>query len=493
MSISYRSSVVCTAVLALLACGKNQRPAAASAFSLRVDSLVAEAMRDGKVPGLAVTIVRGDSVIHSKGYGFANLEQKVPMTDTTPVVIGSTSKTFTSFAMMQLVDSGRVSLDSTVGHYVAMLGAPGHANAPVVKATDARFGKITVRHMLTNVTGIPAGFSGNPYEVQDTSTGALERVVRDDMLPRPLDFAPGSAYRYSNRGFSLASLVVQDASGQSYEDYIASHIFAPLGMRHSTGRFWEGAAKGMVQGYRESVEGKPLPRNPSLGREWTGSGMILSTASDAARFLQTIMAGGKAPNGARVLSEASAAELLRGQQKAESELGGPTTYALAWEITTDEGGKTALKGGSVGSMGSLFFMMPEQKVGIVLVFNDIDYGKVQLLQNVLKLLKGLPSATYASFPAHKPVAANGYAMKPERLSAFAGDWDTMSGLMHVAVKGNALAGRHEGNDITLEPVSDSSFVVRSVLAEQEGRAIVIKRCGARMCMWINGDSSAVRR
>src|SRR6185503_20003153 len=126
------------------------------------------------------------------------------------------------------------------------------------------------------------------------------------------------------RGFSLASLVVQDASGMSYEAYVAARIFQPLGMTHTTGRFWEGPARGVVQGYRESVDGKPLARAASLGREWTGSGMILSTSHDAARFLQTILDGGVAPNGTRVLSAAGAAELLRAQQKAHSELGGET-------------------------------------------------------------------------------------------------------------------------------------------------------------------------
>ncbi|MBK7831633.1 MAG: beta-lactamase family protein [Gemmatimonadetes bacterium] len=158
-------------------------------------------MRDGKVPGMSVTIVRNDSVIHSKGYGLANLEQQRPMTDSTPVVIGSTSKTITAFAIMQLVDSGKVALDSTVPHYLALLGAPTAAGTQVAKATpvDPRFTAITVRHLLTNVSGIPAGFAGEPFDVLDTATTALEALARDDMLTRPLDFAPGKGYTYQSR------------------------------------------------------------------------------------------------------------------------------------------------------------------------------------------------------------------------------------------------------------------------------------------------------
>lgn len=482
---------------ALAACGESRSAStpAETPLNAQVDSLVAESMRDGKVPGLAIAIVRNDSLLHSKGYGVANLERQAPMTDSTPVVIGSTSKTITAFAVMQLVDSGRVSLDNSVARYVALLGAPRATGAAAAAAAprDPRFASITTRHLLTNTSGIPAGFSGEPFDNVDTTDSALERIVRDDMLPRPLDFAPGQGYRYSNRGFSLASLVVQDVAGMSYEDYIDQRIFRPLGMTHSTGRFWVGPSRGMVQGYRESVDGKPLARPAALGRAWTGSGMILSTARDAARFLQAILAGGLAPDGTRILSEAGARELLRPQQKAESELGGETMYGLGWEISESDGVTMALKGGSVISMGSLFVILPQQKLGIAIVFNDIDYGKVQLLQNLMKLLLGAPTAPYATAPAPAPLPPSGYRLAPRRAAAIAGVYDTRNGVLKIDVRGDTLAARFEGNDLTLEPTSDSTFVMRSVLREQEGELITIRRCGATLCLWTRGDSSAVRR
>jgi CubicO group peptidase (beta-lactamase class C family) len=444
---------------------------------------------------VAIAIVRNDSLLHSRGYGFANLERQLPMTDSTPVVIGSTSKTITAFAVLQLVDSGQVALDTSVARYVALLGAPtrrgqtGELGTPV----DPRFGRITLRHLLTNVSGIPAGFAGDPFDALDTSGTALWALVRDDMFPRPLDFTPGEGYRYSNRGFSLASLVVQDVSGLSYEDFIAERIFRPLGMRHSTGRFWEGSSRGMVQGYRESLDGSPLARPAALGRAHTGSGMILSTARDAARFLQAILAGGVAPDGTRLLTEAGARELLRPQQKAESELGGETMYGLGWEISDADGVTMALKGGSVISMGSLFVLLPAQKIGIAIVFNDIDYGKVQLLQNVMKRLMGAPTAPYQAAPAPAPLPPSGYRLSPARAAEIAGVYDTRNGVMTVAVRGDTLVARFEGNDLTLEPTSDTTLVMRSVLREQEGQVITARRCGTTLCFWMRGDSSAVRR
>jgi putative pyoverdin transport system ATP-binding/permease protein len=474
------------ALIGLAACSTPE-PAAAppTAFNLAVDSLVAQSMADGKVPGMAITIVRNDSVLHSKGYGFADLAAQRPMTDTTPVVIGSTSKTFTAFALMQLVDAGKVALDSSVTRYVKVM----QSTPPV----DPRVAAITSRHLLTNVSGLPLGFSGDPYGAgADTSAGALERLVREDMLTHPLVFAPGSGFTYSNRGFSLAALVVQDASGLSYEDYMAQRVFAPLGMRHSTAEFWRGEAMGRTLGYREDTTGKPVPRPPAASREWTGSGMLTSTAADVGTYLRMLLRSGKLPDGTALLSEAGVTELLRPQQKGESELGGPTTYALGWEVNDMGGMSLTMKGGSVISMGSLFVMIPQQKLGIAIVFNLVDYGKVQLLQNLLALLAGAPTSPYQVARPAQPVTGTGYRMAAARLASFAGDYMTRWGLMRVRTRDSVLTATYEANDVVLEPASDTSFIVRSLLREQEGTAITVRPCGATTCLWMRGDSSGVK-
>ena len=475
------------AVLALVAACTASEPAPPppTPFNLTVDSLVAASMTDGKVPGLAITIVRNDSVIHSKGYGYADLAAQRPMTDSTPVVIGSTSKTFTSFALMQLVDAGKVALDTPVQRYVKVM----QDNVPV----DARVTAITPRHLLTNSSGLPLGFSGDPYGAgADTTAGALERLVREDMLVHPLVFAPGQGFVYSNRGFSLAALVVQDASGLSYEDYMTQRVFGPLGMRHSTAEFWRGEAMGRTLGYREDTTGKPVPRPPAASREWTGSGMLTSTSADVGTYLRMLLRQGTLPDGKALLSPAAVAELLRPQQKGQSELGGPTTYALGWEVNEMGGTTLTMKGGSVISMGSLFVMIPEQKLGIAIVFNLVDYGKVQLLGNLLKRMAGAPADPYQVAPAPPAVPGTGYRMAPDRLASFAGSYMTRWGLMPVQVRDSLLTARYEANDVVLEPASDSSFIVRSVLREQNGTTIVVRRCGATTCLWMRGDSSGVK-
>ena len=94
---------------------------------------------------------------------------------------------------------------------------------------------------------------------------------------------------------------------------------------------------------------------------WTGEDVdFLSTSRDVTHFLRTLLDSGRAPNGSRLLSATSAEEILRAQQKAESELGGPTMYGLGWEINDMNGLKVAMKGGSVGTMGSLLVLIPHR-------------------------------------------------------------------------------------------------------------------------------------
>lgn len=490
--------VVMLAASASLACQNSEQATTQSPLNATIDSLVADAMRDGKVPGIAVTIVRNDSVLHSRGYGFANLEKHIPMADSTPVIIGSTSKTFTAFALMQLQEQGLLSLDSSVAHYVRILGAKAPSDSTptqtvVSKPVDRRFTQQTVRHLLTNSGGIPAGFSGDAYDAPDTMPSALERIVRDDMMPRRLDFAPGKGYKYSNRGFSLASLVVQDLGGMPYEQYVDDKIFKPLGMRHSTGYFWRGVSVPAVQGYREAVDGTPLPRPASLGREWTGSGMILSTSADIGRYLMMLLNGGKGPNGAQLLSSTGVSEIMRAQQDAESELGGPTKYGLGWEVSDMNGTKVVTKAGSVGTMGSLFLMIPDQRIGIAMVINLIDYGKVQLMQNLVKTLMGAPATPYQTAPpSDSAVRPSGYRMSPARARSVVGRYGTSAGVLVVKVDGDTIRGRYEGNDLVLEPTSETTFVMRSVLREQEGKRITIRRCSRSLCVWMGQDSIGVR-
>src|SRR5262245_17051996 len=104
----------------------------------RIDSIAAESLKDGVTPGISLAVVREGAVVLAKGYGVADIESQKPVTANTLFAAGSTMKSVTALALMQLVDEGKVELDASVTKYV-----------PYFRVADARFDKITVRHLLT--------------------------------------------------------------------------------------------------------------------------------------------------------------------------------------------------------------------------------------------------------------------------------------------------------------------------------------------------------
>ena len=176
--------------------------------------------RDG--PGAAVSVWRGGKTLFAKAYGMANLSYDIPFTTTSPTNIGSTSKQFTAFAIMLLVDEGKVKLDEDIRTYIPELPDLGKT--------------VTLRNLLTHTTGF--------REVLNTLSLAGRRLDRGDFVDHAeaisvvqhqpaLQNAPGAEFNYNNTSFELLSFVVERASGMKFPEFMARRVFGPIGMQHT--------------------------------------------------------------------------------------------------------------------------------------------------------------------------------------------------------------------------------------------------------------------
>jgi len=177
----------------------------------RIDEFVREEMRRQRIPGLAVGIVHKGQVI-ARGYGYANLEHFVPVTDETIFQSGSLGKMFTAAAVMLQVEDGKLALTDPITKF--------YPDAPPA------WSAITIRHLLTHTSGIPD---------YTTSTFDYRKDYTEDQLAhlafeQKLEFPPGSRWNYSNTGFALLGFIVHKVSGKFYGDVLAERIFKPLGM-----------------------------------------------------------------------------------------------------------------------------------------------------------------------------------------------------------------------------------------------------------------------
>ena len=295
----------------------------------------------------AVTLVASkDKILSLQAVGYADIAAKKSMRTDALFWIASMSKPIAATALMMLVDEDKVRLDDPVQKYL-----PQFAPSIIAVTSDgagahlqALRHAVTIRNLLSHSSGIP--FSSS-IETPTLDVYALATRVQSYAL-EPLMFEPGSDYVYSNAGINTAGRIVEVVSGQSYEAFLQTRLFAPLGMIDTT--FWPNAAQvaRLAKSYKVNALGTDLeeititqlhyPLTDRAHRYPMPAGGLFSTASDLAKFCQMLLNGGTY-TGRRFLSEAAIREMSSSQlseavlQKRFSSRSGPTDptgYGLGW-------------------------------------------------------------------------------------------------------------------------------------------------------------------
>jgi len=321
-----------------------------------VDAYVEDQMRRLNIPGVSLAIVEGDRIAHYRGFGRARPGGETPA-PLTPFFIGSVTKSFTALAVMQLVEAGKVELDAPVQRYL-----------PWFRVADPQASaQMTVRHLLNQTSGLPMMLGMANLSDSDYRPGATERQVRAFStlkLSRPV----GSKFEYSNANFNVLGLIVEAASGEAYADFIQNHIFKPLGMSHSYSSKAAAKQDGLAMGYRYWF-GHPFPApNLTIPLSSLPSGQLISCAEDMAHYLIAQLNGGRYGD-AQILSGAGIDELHRGT--AEIKEMGQTLgfYAMGWISQVTGKSRIVWHSGIVPDFGAVAALVPDQKRGIVLLFN----------------------------------------------------------------------------------------------------------------------------
>jgi CubicO group peptidase (beta-lactamase class C family) len=225
--------------------GITSGPAQSPANTDGVDQFIRAELARQRIPGMSVALLRGDSVVLARGYGLANLEHRVPATDSTLYTVGSLSKPFTAAAIVLLSQEGRLRLDDPISRYLP--------------EGSAVWSGVTIRHLLTHTSGIPQDTTLDPR--RDYSESELVRSAA-----QPLQFEPGALESYSSTGYALLGVIIHRVTGRFWGDFVRDRIFRPLGMRSARVNSDTGGMANRATGYY-LVDGKferPDPVSPSL-------------------------------------------------------------------------------------------------------------------------------------------------------------------------------------------------------------------------------------
>ncbi|MBK9121906.1 MAG: serine hydrolase [Chloroflexi bacterium] len=316
-----------------------------------IDAYVRSRMQAANIPGLALGVVRGDEIVYLQGYGIAGADGR-PVTGQTPFILGSTTKSFTALAVMQLVEAGRIDLDTPVTAYL-----------PWFRTKDASASaQITVRNLLHQDSGLPELEGRQGLGRNDQSDTALEDGVRE-LSGVTLRHPAGQHYEYSNLNYNILGLIVQTVSGMSYEEYIDSAIFAPLQMSHSAASPTHPVAAGLATGYRYWLFW-PVAFDAPYPRHMTPSGFLMSSAEDMAHYLIAQLNGGVYGD-EQVLTRQGIETL----HTPGARIGAESSYGMGWVVEGQPGSTRLWHNGDVSNFHSNLLLLPEQHLGIVVLVN----------------------------------------------------------------------------------------------------------------------------
>src|SRR5687767_6720512 len=352
------SSSLSLAVLTLLASAVSAQTPQPSRETLvkRLDSLAASGVVENRAAGIVAAVVRGNDTLLFKGYGKANVEWSIPMPVDAMFEIGSVTKQFTAVAILQLRDSGKLSLDDDIKKWLPDF--------------DTRGNKVTLRRLLDHTSGIKGItempefglLSNNPRWPRDSAYALIKKY--------PFEFATGEAQIYNNSAFWLLGLVVEKASGGTYEDYIEKKIFEPLGMKRSMYCNSSENVERRAHGYQVQQSGAVRRAQMNVHTWPFAAGSLCSTAGDLVTWL-------KALHGGKVLSPKSYAEMTTGSKLND---GTPLGYGMGIAVGKDGRGLNFIgHGGGIAGFTSEATWYPDAQTAVVVLMNsngNIDPGAV---------------------------------------------------------------------------------------------------------------------
>jgi CubicO group peptidase (beta-lactamase class C family) len=398
-----------------------------SEIQTKVDEYMNAAVTVNGFSGSILVAENGQPVV-SLGYGMANLELAVPNTPQTVFRVGSVTKQFTAMAIMILQERGKLRLGDPVSQYLT--------DCP------AAWQPITVRHLLTHTSGIPSYTNFPDFArtaVLPTSSAEMFGMLKD----KPLDFAPGEKFAYSNSGYYLLGLVIERASGKPYADFLRESIFTPLGMNQTgydnPSRIIRNRAAGYARQVGETVNAAYMDMTIPYA-----AGALYSTTEDLLRWDRALYTE-------NLVSQKSLDEIFTPNQ------GG---YGYGWMIGTRFDRKVIAHGGGIYGFAAHLDRFPADRVTVI-VLGNVEGVSVGRIANDL-------AAIVFGAPYEIPKERKAITVGPTVLEQYVGQYKIASPPIDIIVTRDnerllaQIAGRLK---LALSAESETTFFSKDVSAQ----------------------------
>jgi CubicO group peptidase (beta-lactamase class C family) len=422
------------------------------------------------LPGLVVGVVSDQDLIWAKGFGYANVAAKAPMTPATKFRMASHSKLFTATAIMQLREQGKVRLDDPISKYLPWFK---------VKPANDDDGEITVEQLLTHSSGLPRE-AGDHWTSFAFPTAEEFRALTN----REAAFSPAVRWKYSNYAYTLAGMIVEQVSGMPWAAYVQRHLFDPLGMAASS---VDREVPGLATGYNRRMPDGTREIMPFVdARGMAAATGLTSTVEDMAKFVSAQFRRGRM-GGNQVLSSGSLREMHRVRSMETDWASG---NGIGFSVSRARNKNYIGHGGGYPGYTTHTLIQVDDKVGVIVLTNTNDSDPAAIARQLMATV----GEAVAKASAPKPAVI---AWDPA-WGRFAGLYRGRGGDSHVVLLKDKLVvinpnAANLDNPIPLEPLGGGRFRYAAPTGGGPAGEVVrfVEETG-KVIRMITGDSYVIR-
>lgn len=400
-------------------------PLVADDIASKVDEYIGAYVVADRFSG-SILIARGGEILLSRGYGYANREWNIENTPDTKFRLGSVTKQFTTLAILQLHQRGKLSLEDALSRFI-----------PEYPRGD----EITIHHLMSHTSGIP-NFTAFPDYVETmVLPSTLEQTIAR-FRDKPLDFEPGNDFRYSNSGYILLGYIIESVSGQSYEDFLRTHIFDRLGMEDTGYDDPTRIISRRASGYQ--FDGQAITNAPFIDMSIPhAAGALYSTVEDLYKWDRALYTD-------RLLND----ELLSIKFTPVM-----NNYAYGWIVSSMFDRKVVSHGGGINGFQTNIARFVDDDVCIIVLSNIIPSPVREITRDL--------AAIIFDQPYEVPKTRTAVELPESILNRYVGSYELAPDfLLRVTVEGNRIFTQATGQPrVEIFPMSETEFFLTAVEAE----------------------------
>jgi len=333
----------------------------------KIEKYIEETIDQNDIPGLSIAIVDKGETIYLNGFGKTG-KGSVKVTENTPFILGSISKSFTALAVQQLASEGKLSLDDAVAKHLSWF--------TVLKEDNS---EITIRELMDHTSGFTSGageqaYLYNPDYTLETLSKRINQIERSDFADIPDELVSNSKYQFSNLNYILLGSIIESVSQMSYEEYIEKNIIKPLDLSQTKTDYKSAYSSGLAMGHRV-VYGFVLKTEIPYPQALLSSNYLISSASDMAKYMTAVLNNGYALEGTSLLSNNAQPQIEFADQVNDNL---ETPYLDSrWEFMTqrDANNYNGYYGvfGILPNYNSALLINPDDKIGVLVMTNQTNF------------------------------------------------------------------------------------------------------------------------